>query len=149
MTEAIQLRECLNETKKAAKRALFKADINKQGVLPTEAFFKILEENQIMLTQKNKSQSIHDFEDHNNGQIRYLDALRYIQAHDSNWETQEVTKGTKDKSKSRNTEDNPMATTNFTTLVYGSPVRRLYNTSTVTSPNQDDYIDEYNMPSGN
>jgi hypothetical protein len=50
MTEVIQLRENLNETKKAAKRALFKADTNKQGVLPTESFFKILEDNQIVLT---------------------------------------------------------------------------------------------------
>ena len=94
-----------------------------------------------MLTEKNKSQSIHDFEDHNNGQIRYLDALRYIQAHDTNWETLEVTKA-QDKSKSRTRDERPMAATTFTTLVYGSPVRKLYNTSTVTSPNHDDFQDE-------
>ena len=77
-----------------------------------------------------------------------MDALRYIQAHDSNWETLEVTKGNKDKSKSRNkNEEYPNAATNFTTLVYGSPVRKLYNTSTVTSPIRDDYLDENQMPS--
>jgi hypothetical protein len=35
MTDAIQQRENLNEIKKAAKRALFKADKDKQGVMPT------------------------------------------------------------------------------------------------------------------
>lgn len=82
MTDAIQQRENLNEIKKAAKRALFKADVNKQGVMSTDQFFNILEEHRIALTEKNKSQSIHDFQDHNNGQIKYIDALRYIQATD-------------------------------------------------------------------
>ena len=55
MSDYVQERENLNETKKAAKRALFKADVNKQGVLPTEQFFKILKENRIFLTERNKS----------------------------------------------------------------------------------------------
>ena len=42
-----------------------------------------------------------------------------------------------------------MAATNFTTLVYGSPVRKLYNTSTVTSPIRDDYLDENYMQTAN
>lgn len=85
---------------------------------------------------------MHDFEDHNNGQIRYLDALRYIQAHDSNWQSLEVTKP-HDKSKSRNNEERAaQAATNFTTMVYASPVRKLYNTSTVTSPMRDDPLED-------
>ena len=38
---------------------------------------------------------------------------------------------------SRGPEDRNMQATasNFTTLVYGSPVRKMHNTSTVTSPN--------------
>ena len=55
MTEAIQVRENFNETKKAAKRALFKADVEKQGVMTTKKFFKILEDHQIKLSDKNKS----------------------------------------------------------------------------------------------
>ena len=46
--------------------------------MPTNEFFDILGQYNITLSSKNKSQSIHDFEDHNNGQIKYLDALRYI-----------------------------------------------------------------------
>ena len=92
MTDAIQQRENFNETKKAAKRALFKADINKQGVMPTQKFFKILQDHNITLTDKNRSQSIHDFQDHNNGQIKYLDALRYIQSNDQQADAWKVTK---------------------------------------------------------
>ena len=61
MTDAVLQRENINEVKKAAKRALFKADKDKQGVMPTELFFKILEDHNITLSEKNKSQSIHDF----------------------------------------------------------------------------------------
>lgn len=133
MTDAVQQRETFNETKKAAKRALFKADVNKQGVMPTDQFFKILEKHKIVLTGKNKSQSIHDFQDHNNGQIKYLDALRYIQTNEQQVESWEVTKA-QPKLRQRGTEDNSMGTTKFTTLVFGSPARKMYHTTAVTSP---------------
>lgn len=101
--------------------------------MPTEKFFKILAKHKITLTDKNKSQSIHDFEDHNNGQIKYLDALRYIQAKEETPESWEVTKA-QPKLRARGTEEKAMGTTGFTTLVFNSPVRKIYNTPAVTSP---------------
>ena len=133
MSEAIQLKENFNETKKAAKRALFKSDVNKKGTMATQKFFKILEDHNIKLTEKNKSQSVHDFQDHNNGQINYVDALRYIQASDMADDVWEVTKA-QPKLRTRGNEEKIMNTTGFTSLVFGSPTRKMYNTGAVTSP---------------
>ena len=50
MADAIAQRENFNETKKAAKRALFKADTDKQGTMSTDKFFAILKEHNITLS---------------------------------------------------------------------------------------------------
>ena len=134
MTDAIQQRETFNETKKAAKRALFKADSHKQGVIQTKKFFKILEDHNIQLSEKNKSQSIHDFQDHNNGHINYLDALRYIQASEQIEERWEVTKA-QPRLRAHGTDEKAQTMQGFTTLVFNSPAHRMLNTTTIASPN--------------
>lgn len=77
MTDLILQKENFNEMKKAAKRALYKLDSEKQCVLPIDTFFQTLREHDIKLSDKGRAQSVHDFADQN-GQINYLDALRYI-----------------------------------------------------------------------
>lgn len=37
-----------------------------------------------------------------------------------------------------------MGTTNFTTLVYGSPAKKMYHTGAVTSPNNRDDVETMN-----
>ena len=137
MTDLILQKENFNEMKKAAKRALHKLDSEKQCVLPIETFFQTLSAHNIKLSDKGRAQSVHDFAD-KNGQINYLDALRYIQATDYNLDWDVIkTQQRSTKNSSNPGEGRSFGATaqpaSYQAMVYGSPVRKFYNTNYNTS----------------
>ena len=78
MAERLLLsKELQNETKKLIKHKLYRLDKGKQCVVPVQDFFKILDDCEAKLTQKEKNDCLHHFEK-KQGFIKYLDAVRFI-----------------------------------------------------------------------